>query len=831
MAVLISPPGEPAEPAVARRGHLALVRRLRSARRVAARLKAAAWRPSVRRTVALAALASVLFPAAWLLFHVYFDRSDLPDLEPFIRFEPPTTGVVRDARGQVLIELAREYRRVVTYDEIPPVVRHAIMAAEDKSFFSHSGVDYRALPRVIQKTVVRSTAEWRKGGHGLRLLLPQGGSTITQQLVRGYFLQELTSRADADARFHAGLAPPRLLSAVLGASAMNKLLRKMEEVRLTLWLERELRRRYGSRERAKREIFARYASFIYLGNGRYGFAAASEYYFGKSLASYTAEDAGNAALLAAISKSPRDYAPAPGSLRSLRRRNQILALMARNGYIPASLAVRCQRDPIRVVAVDQAKTEAPAAIEHVLDELPKQGGSRFTVEDLFQGRSVVRSTIDARVQSIVNDALERGLASYEKRHPGATGVTQGSVVVLRNGDASVLAEAGGRRVLRSRDTRYSDFNRATGSMRRPGSAMKPLVYLAALESGMDLDTEVPDEPIEVSLGIGSGVKWVANYDHRFKGPIPMRQALAESRNAVAVWLTREIGVGAVIRTAHRMGIHSRLQPYLSTGLGASEVRLLELADAYRAIASGVLAEPYVLDLVTGIAGERLYRASPGARDIPSAALRAIQEGLRGVVRLPDGTAHSLDAGDFPVQVMGKTGTTSDFRDALFVGSTYGKSGITVAVRIGFDDNRPLGSRETGGRTALPVFREIMLRVYENELVGPAPRFPSEIESGIDGYLAARSAAPTDSVQRPGAGADTPVPGSLSRTAPARPGGKQWPVARRKRASPARYVFRTSRRPAPATTRTAPPHTGRLTRSFSMTENSTGPTLTSWVRRT
>ena len=183
----------------------------------------------------------------------------------------------------MLIELAREYRRVVTYDEVPLILRQAILAAEDKSFFTHSGVDYRALPRVVQKTAVRSLAEWWKGGHGLRLLLPQGGSTLTQQLVRGYFLQDLTSRTDGDALFHAGLAPPRLLSVVLGASAMNKLLRKMEEVRLTLWLEQEMRRRYGSQEQAKREIFARYASFIYLGNGRYGFAAASEYYFGKSL--------------------------------------------------------------------------------------------------------------------------------------------------------------------------------------------------------------------------------------------------------------------------------------------------------------------------------------------------------------------------------------------------------------------------------------------------------------------------------------------------------------------------------------------------------------------
>ena len=717
----------------------AIFARLRVTRRLAARLRVTRRRRAVFLGIALLAVALLLAPPGWLVYHVYFDRTGLPDLEAFIRFEPPTTGVVRDVHGRVLIELAREYRRVTTYDEVPLILRQAILAAEDNNFFSHSGVDYRAFPRVVQKTAARSVSEWWKGGHGFRLLLPQGGSTLTQQLVRGYFLQDLTRRTDQDALFHAGVAPPRVLSLVLGASAMNKLLRKMEEVRLTLWLEQEMRARYGSQERAKREIFARYASFIYLGSGRYGYATASEYYFGRSLASYTAADAGHAALLAAISKAPRDYAPVAGNPRPVNRRNQILALMTRNGYITPSLAARCQAEPVRVAPRSPIKTEAPAAIEHVLSELARQGGTRFGVEELFQGRIEVRSTIDARVQEIVNEALERGLARYEKRHPREQGLIQGSVVVLANGNAAILAEAGGRRVYRDRGARYSDYNRVTASLRQPGSAMKPLVYLAAFESGLDLDTTVPDEPIEVPLGDGSGTKWIANYDNQFKGPIPMRQALAESRNTVAVWLTREIGVRSVIRTARQMGIRTTLQPYMSTALGASEVRLLELADVYRAIASGVQAEPYVIDRVTDVSGEGLYEASRGARVLNSAGLRRIQEGLRGVVRIPGGTANALNRRDFPVPVMGKTGTTSDFRDALFVGSTYGPSGITVAVRIGFDDNRPLGGSETGGRAALPIFREIMLRIYQDQLVGPAPRFPYAIESGIDQYLAAQAA--------------------------------------------------------------------------------------------
>jgi penicillin-binding protein 1A len=410
--------------------------------------------------------------------------------------------------------------------------------------------------------------------------------------------------------------------------------------------------------------------------------------------------------------------------------------MARNGDIPQNLAKRLQAEPVLVANTTNSpvKTQAPAAIDTVFDELRQHGAGRFGVEDLFQGRIAVYATVDQRMQTIVNEALETGLARYEKRHPLAKGLIQGSVVVLRNADAAILAEAGGRHFYKNRHARYSDFNRATGSLRQSGSAWKPMVYLAAFREGLKLDTTVPDEPIAVPMGTDRPVKWIANYDNEFKGSIPMRQALAESRNAVAVWIAREIGLGRVIGTSRELGIRTPQQPYITTALGASEVRLLELAGAYRAIASGIMAEPYIIDRVTDASGEVLYEAARTAVEFNSSHLNLIQEGLRGVVRIPGGTAHSLYGRDFPIPVMGKTGTTSDFRDALFVGSTYGPHGVTVAVRIGFDDNRTLGDKETGGRAALPIFREIMLRTYQQELVGSVPSFPREIEDGIDRYL-------------------------------------------------------------------------------------------------
>jgi penicillin-binding protein 1A len=400
----------------------------------------------------------LLLPVVGLVHHIYFDRTRLPDLEPFIRFEVATVGQVSDAQGKVLVQLAQEYRRVVSYDEVPAVLRHAILSAEDRNFFSHSGVEYRALPRVVYKTATHSAAAWWRGGNGFRLHFPQGGSTLTQQLVRGYFLRDRSSQEGGSALFR-DTATSWVLSAVLGVPTTNKLLRKLEEMRLALWLEEKMRQHYGSREQAKREIFARSASFNYLGHGRYGFAAGSEYYFGKPLSSYTIEDAGKAALLAGITKAPRDYAPVAGDPRPLRRRNEILALMARNGYIPKSLATRAQAEPVVVVLKPDSlvKTGAPAVINTVIDELKQHGAGRFGVQDLFQGRISVRSTVDGRLQTIVNEALENGLALYEKRRPESKGWIQGSVVVLRNADAGILAEAGGRRVYKDHPTRYSEL--------------------------------------------------------------------------------------------------------------------------------------------------------------------------------------------------------------------------------------------------------------------------------------------------------------------------------------------------------------------------------------
>ena len=695
--------------------------------------------PLVRLLVCTVAVAAVLAAAG--VYHVYFDRSSLPDLRAFTRFEFPTIGHIYDAHDRPIKEMGSESRQITQYEDLPPIIRDAILAAEDKNFFSHSGVDYTGFARILCKIRLGDLIGrlWKMGSRdsaNSSAIFPQGGSTITQQLVRGYFLKTATTEENSDLLRHGGRLAV-MLSSVIGARMVNMLIRKVEEIRLSLWVEEQMQKLFGSKRRAKEEILARYASMIYMGNGQYGFGRGAEYYFGRSLSTLTPEDADKAALLAGTAKSARFYAPsASDTKRVLQRRNQTLTLMAARGFISAEQALRARQRPIEVVPPHKDKmTEVSAVVDTVVDELTSRQAD-LSVKDLKQGRIQVYSTVDAGVQEIANQALERGLLMYEKRHPGNRGVTQGSLVVLRNRDASILAETGGRQFYEDRSSAYVDFNRVTKSLRQPGSAMKPIVYLAAFQKGtFNLESEVPDEPISVANG-RNDVKWISNYDGQFKGLIPLRTALAESRNAVAIWITEQIGVAGVLGTARTLGIHTPLRPYATTALGASEVNLLELANAYRTIASGILTQPYVIRRIVRDSGEAIadngHPSSPVR--VEGDALALIQEGLRSVVRMPTGTAHALDSRGFPIAVMGKTGTTNEFRDALFVGSTYGPEGITVAVRIGFDDNRSLGSGETGGRVALPVFKEVVLRAYSGRLLGPVPRFPAEMERHIDVFL-------------------------------------------------------------------------------------------------
>lgn len=346
-------------------------------------------------------------------YHVYFNRENLPDLDAFMRFDFPTIGHINDRNGQPLIKFAREYRQITQYADIPPIVRDAILATEDKHFFSHDGVDYFSVPRVLGKVRIgawgtRLATGGRRDNSSGQAIFPQGGSTITQQLVRSAFLQRQTSQENSYQLRNVGVLP-RVLSSLIGARNVNMVLRKREEIRLSLWIEQQMQEHFGSKRHAKEEILARYASFVYMGNGQYGFGQAAEYYFGRALSTLTAEDADKAALLASIAKSPRDYAPtAPNAGPILRRRNQTLALMAAEGFIPRDRMAAAGQQPLPARAIHATELcQSSAVVAHVLDEL-KVGHPDLGLEDLLQGRLRVDSTVDARIQRIANDALQHG---------------------------------------------------------------------------------------------------------------------------------------------------------------------------------------------------------------------------------------------------------------------------------------------------------------------------------------------------------------------------------------------------------------------------------------
>lgn len=664
--------------------------------------------------------------------YIFSNRDNLPNIQSLVSFDVPQIGVIYDSEHRPIINLANEYRLIVRPEEITLPVREAFLSAEDKDFYDHNGVDWDALlVRAVGKNL-ESSVEISMRERTFKLVIQQGASTITDQLIGLYYKNHIDSSVNKLAEKWWGFLPGRYL-------------KKIEELRLAIWLEENLIKPeyFGSKQRAKDEILARFLSYTYF-RKVYGIKAASLYYFGKSAEHL---NHGEAALLAGIIKNPGLYAPILNPSNNLlvqhqiNRRNSILDLMVENGYLAQKQADEFKEAELPVPEDKRDATDAPSVVGDVLAELRSTGVS---VDKLFNGEIQVYSVSDLGIQTIANQALENGLRAFEERRPGNEGTTQGSVVVLRNSDAAILAEVGGRSVYKDRSIQYADFNRVRHSLRQPGSAFKPFVYLAAIKSGWTLESEIRDGPIAVPMGwikingkwIRKPPKWIQNYDGKFKGFIPLRKALAESRNAATVRLARIIGVDKVTEVAQLLGIKTELAPYITTAIGASEVNLLELANAYRAIASGILAKPYVIDKVSDNSGNVIFKASPKTVNVPFSEvdLASIQEGLRGIVRIPGGTAYSLTLENFPIPVMGKTGTTNDFRDALFIGSTYGVDGVTVAIRIGYDDNRELGDKETGGRTALPIFKEIMLNIYKNNLAGPVPEFPEKVEKNIDVYL-------------------------------------------------------------------------------------------------
>ncbi|MCC6934261.1 MAG: transglycosylase domain-containing protein [Candidatus Yanofskybacteria bacterium] len=710
----------------------------------------------VRWTVQSAVL--VLAVAAYPTWYIYIDGSDTPDPRTLLEWRPAQIGYVLDRNGLVTIRLATAYRENIGSEQVPEVVRQALVSAEDKRFWSHDGWDWRATTRAAFKAATRSVLNFRQ----------QGASTITQQVARNIYLEDWLLRQSGNELLVDNIVT-RVIRLFKGTVWTNNATRKVREIKYAVRLERGLTQhfietrppshtfremlwygvlgQYDGRTKAKEYILGSYANLVYLGHGVYGVSYGARFYFGKDMEALTPDEA---AFLASIIPAPGQFAQLDDdpSIRAeqVARRNAVLDRMAENGFLDASRLTMLKTRPLILQTPRlKTKTDEPAVVSTALEEMDSLGYSR---SDLLAGRVRVHLTADRHIQAIVNAAALDGIygtdsptmPGYVNQYGTRDGThPQIAVVVLGNRNADILAEFGG--IYDERLHNYTLYNRAIHAKRQPGSTMKGIVAAAAVMSGKTPDDLVTDTPISVNMG--GWQKPVKNYDGRYLGIIPLREAIAQSRNVPILRLVRDElgGPEPLITWAHTLGIQSELDPYISTALGASSVTLLEMTNAYRSLASGTVASPHIVGAVTDANGAPLYRASATDKPfpIPPEKLDLVQELLRGTVRLPSGTARSLDTSNFPIQVMGKTGTSNSFRDAWFICSTYGPDGVTIGIWVGYDDfGAPLANRATGGSVALPVAREIMLALYGPAgVLGDPPKFPQRIEARIDAYRARR----------------------------------------------------------------------------------------------
>ncbi|MBI2714472.1 MAG: PBP1A family penicillin-binding protein [Rhizobiales bacterium] len=454
--------------------------------------------------------------------------------------------------------------------------------------------------------------------------------------------------------------------------------RKLQEAMLALWLERKF---------SKTQILELYLNRVYFGSGAYGIEQASLRYFGKSARHISLAEA---ALLAGLVKSPSRLAPTRNFDGAERRAQVVLAAMAEQGFISDANAHVAMTKPPRIVA-QTGNGAVNYVADWIMDALNDVLG--HVEEDI-----VVRTTIDAGLQA----GAERALIDELTTKGDKNGVSQGALVAMTS-DGAVRALVGGRN--------YADsqFNRAVAAKRQPGSAFKPFVYLTALERGLNPDSVREDRPIKIK-------GWQPeNYGHEYFGPVTLTKALALSLNTVSVRLTMEFTPMSVIRTAHRLGIASKLEPNASISLGTSEVSMLELVGAYAPFSNGGFAvAPHVIERISGEHGKLLYAHSDQqlGRIIEARYVDMMNTMLQETLTI--GTARKATLPGWPAA--GKTGTSQDFRDAWFIGYT---SKLVTGVWLGNDDGSPT-KKVTGGGMPVEIWSRFMREAHQGVPVAALP---------------------------------------------------------------------------------------------------------------
>ncbi len=614
-------------------------------------------------------------------------------------FHPDEGGRVLDRGGSFMSRLAVVRRVNVPLSAVPVPVRQAFVATEDRRFYQHTGIDWRALLRATVRNI-------RAGG------VREGFSTITMQVVRNTF---------AVRRYR-------------GRSFRQKLI----EMRLSRLLEENL---------TKDQILELYLNVIYLGNGVYGVEAASRDLFGKSVSDLTVAEG---AVLAALPKGPSAYTPRRSPRRAIARRNLVLSLMANEGYITQAAAATYAAAPLKVAKQEwrpdmTGDSYAIDAVRDVVDSVLKSGS--LDVNDL-----TVYTTLDTRAQNAADRAVRRQAAviqqeSYDRR--GAH--VEGAMVALDPRTGDIRALVGGRRFERG------SFDRALLAHRQPGSAFKPFVYATALAAGYTPASEVDDEPISVRIG---GTVWSPkNYGGEYGGHVTFRRALMRSENAATVRVSQMVGIPAIIATAHKLGIQSNLPPVPSAALGALEVTPLELVTAYAPFANGGWrVTPRLVRRIQTSDGTVLWSSdNQRTRVMDARDSYQLTSMLQGVVNYGTGNV-VRDLGVVGL-VAGKTGTTNDGTDVWFMGYT---PTVVAGFWFGYDTPRPIGYNASGGTLAAPAWADFYMNGWDEANPPGAWQPPAGMVSAVidarTGYLATEWCPITmKEYFRPGTVPTTPCP--------------------------------------------------------------------------
>jgi len=734
----------------------------------------------------LLTLLGALLGTGAILAAYYYLAPELPATDNLkdIRFQVPLRVFTSD--GRLIAEYGEKRREPLSFQQLPPSLVHAFLAAEDDAFYTHPGVDYRGLLRAAAQLLL--TGEKR-----------QGGSTITMQVARNFYL-----------------------------SNEKTYLRKLNEIFLAIKIEQEL---------SKDEILELYLNKIYLGHRSYGVGAAAQVYYGKRINEL---DLAQTAMIAGLPKAPSRYNPVTNPERALIRRNYVLGRMLELGYITADQHRQAVAMPsTAAIHAADIEVEAPYIAEMVRAFLVERFG-----DDAYTGGYNAYTTLDSRLQDSANAALRKTLDDYDQRHgyrgpeqrlgqlPAAeewdrlineqtrvSGLPAGLVTavdeqlaqvylgdaqsiqipwtglawaraysdedhrgpppkaagdILQAGDlirvqatigtdqqpswrlAQLPAAAGAMVSLSPRDGallalvggydfRLSKFNRAVQAERQPGSGFKAFIYSAALEAGYTPASLINDAPV-VFEDKGLEASWrPENYSGKFFGPTRLRLALTKSRNLVSIRLLRAMGVNHALKHVARFGFDTRKLPHdLSLALGSGTVTPLEMARGYAVLANGgYLIEPYFLHRVEQD-GEAIYENTPTTvcesctPNLDDAEPVSSPDGLPVAPRVisPENRylmysmmQDVISRGTATrarvlgrTDLAGKTGTTNDQRDAWFNG--YNQSLVTIAW-VGFDGNHKLGRGEVGGRAALPAWIDYM-RVALRGIPDVPPRMPDDM---------------------------------------------------------------------------------------------------------